>query len=94
MLLPVSDKLNCGFCVAIASYTYVRAGIQLALQLYIVYMYNTYVHGVSGVHEENVCVDELHEVKVSEDCLSPSLQFPVLHLNTSQSVPLLRGLLW
>ena len=38
-----------------------------------------------------VCVDEVHTF---EDCLFPSLQFPVLHLNTSQSVPPLRGLLW
>ena len=53
------------------------------------------MHGVSGVKKENLKgVNEVHEVKVSEDYLFPSLQFPVLHLNTSQSLPPLRGLLW
>ena len=48
-----------------------------------------------GVNEENLYVDEVHEVIINEeDCLFPSLQFPVLHLNTSQSVPPLQGLLW
>ena len=38
-----------------------------------------------------VCVDEVHTF---EDCMFLSLQFPVLHPSTSQSVPPLRGLLW
>ena len=40
-----------------------------------------------------VCVDDMY-IHNFEDCLFPSLQFPVHHRSTSQSVPPLRGLLW
>ena len=52
------------------------------------------MHGVSGGNKENLRVNEVHEVKASEDCLFSSLQFPVLHPSTSPLVPPFRGLLW